>query len=444
MSLLNLRANARTLPLASGSVQCVITSPPYWGLRKYSGDQECVWGGAPLCRHNFLLTVIPAVQRGGRNQGNKLDDPTGVTYRPQEATQHSTCKKCGAWRGAFGLELTIERYIEHTVEILREIRRVLRSDGVVFWNIGDSYADGGRGSDMGSTLGGTRSNQVESRKVANRRVKQCDIKPKDLCLIPHRVAIAAQLDGWWVRSMIVWTKPNPMPESCTDRPTDAYEHIIMLTKSRKYFWDATAVREKTTGGAHHPGYGNGGPKAVEREKTESTFIGWAEATRQRFPFRNLRNVWSFATQPYKGAHFATFPEELPRRCILAATSERGACAECGTPWERILEKIPGEVESFNGSSFTKGKTFAAANALATVGAGERTAEVHTVGWKSVCDCKTKKTKPCVVLDPFGGSGTTARVAIELNRNAVSVDLAYHDHSATRTTGVQRVLAGTYA
>lgn len=217
--------------------------------------------------------------------------------------------------------------------------------------------------------------------------------------MPSRIALAAQADGWWVRSMIVWAKPNPMPESVTDRPTDAYEHIIMLTKSERYYWDQEAVKERCESGPSDirkmqeslPRIG-GKHKVLEdplSKASAATNIGVKRAVggtriHGNIPgrddggaacndpdqlFRNLRNVWNFATQPYSGAHFATFPEELPRRCILAASK-------------------PGDV----------------------------------------------------ILDPFAGSGTTGRVAVSLQRKAVLLDLAYtHDYgplAKQRTTNVQ--------
>jgi len=161
----------------------------------------------------------------------------------QRDTHSNTCSLCGAWKGAYGLEPTPEMYVEHTIEILREIRRVLRKDGVVFWNIGDSYAgSGGPGSQYDTKHPGY-GKQFEKFTNPNKKGFKT-IKPKDLCLIPFRVAIAAQEDGWWVRSVIIWSKPNPMPESVTDRPTESHEYILMLTKSARYYWDMEAVREK--------------------------------------------------------------------------------------------------------------------------------------------------------------------------------------------------------
>jgi hypothetical protein len=304
----------------------------------------------------------------------------------------------------------------------------------------------------------------------------CHLKPKDLCLIPMRVALAAQADGWWVRSVIIWAKPNPMPESVTDRPTDAYEHILMLTKSARYFWDADSVREPH---ARLWDSSNGGNLSPEGEhKRNDGFSERGGSYPMPHPAgRNLRNVWTFATQPYSGAHFATFPEELPRRCIRAATSEKGACRFCGTPWERVCHRGTEDTEkSWKGSTFDTGKTaghqdareeaqtntayekgsnpnrIALLRQQAREAGGEYVNESQTIGWRPGCECKSQhgRTVPSLVLDPFGGSGTTGRVAVELNRRAVLCDLAYRgrqDAGGTgyaplahaRTTGVQRQL-----
>jgi len=262
--------------LSAESIQCVVTSPPYWGLRKYSGKQELE-----------------------------------------------------GWTCAYGLEPTPELYVQHTIEILREIRRVLRKDGVVFWNIGDSYGSGkgtcfnpggGRGSFSGH---GNRKDAgaypLDRGNVS--MLKASGLKPKDLCLIPFRVALAAQEDGWWVRSVIIWSKTNPMPESVKDRPTESHEYILMLTKSARYYWDQDAVREPQTGTAHSRG-------------TEANVEPYYEARgsyrRFRTPHtevlggRNIRSVWEFPTKPGPGKeirNFAVFPDKLPELCIKAASKE---------------------------------------------------------------------------------------------------------------------------
>jgi len=488
-----IQADARRIPLGDETVQCVVTSPPYWGLRKYSGAQDLLWGGAGNCEHtwnsNGTTEHHPDRNTGGKDgngSGTFVDgrDQGAKKARGVAAPLGDTCVRCGGWRGGFGLEPTIEMYLAHTVEILRELRRVLRPDGVLFWNIGDSYA--GRGS-RSSNPGGTgelskiqKSNRGSYSTVSACAVTPPGMKPKDLCLIPERVAIAAQADGWWCRSMIIWAKPNPMPESCADRPADAYEHIIMLTKSERYFWDPDAVREPTTGDHRNNnaianrGGGIEGRKATQR----GSYQDWEKYRRpDDESSRNLRNVWTFPTQPYKGAHFATFPEEIPRRCILAATSERGACRQCGTPWKRITEKethlesgsgkaaekrVPSgwhqagtermrseHVETFRHNGGKNSEPDAAHKDQTKSGDYDirmgPVNEIKTVGWKPGCECfaaEHRETSPCMVLDPFGGSGTTARVAIELNRRAVSFDLAYHDHAEKRTRNVQRNLIQT--
>ncbi|MBA7598390.1 hypothetical protein ES703_05405 [subsurface metagenome] len=219
--------------LPNESVQMVCTSPPYWGLRKYSGEQELIWGGEPTCEHDWISKNHKDT-RGveGSNLAGR------IPYKEGEARINyidGFCSLCGAWKGAYGLEPTPEMYIEHTIEILREIRRVLRKDGVCFWNIGDSYATSPAGNKEMKAWKDEQTGKSGRYRLENyRRDLPKDfgnLKPKDLCLIPFRVAIAAQEDGWWVRSVIIWSKPNPMPESVTDRPTESHEYILMLTKS---------------------------------------------------------------------------------------------------------------------------------------------------------------------------------------------------------------------
>ena len=448
------------------------------GLRKYAGEQELVWGGDG-CEHQWRVEsqkVKEAVgnwqqAENGRGLASGVPqtrfrgDTNAAGERKETMILRSTCLRCGAWRGAYGLEPAIEMYVAHTVEILGEIKRVLRPDGVVFWNIGDSYSSGGRVG-HGTRIGCKRESNRGTLGTDFR--PPCDeIKPKDLCLIPSRVALAAQADGWWVRSMIVWAKPNPMPESVTDRPTDAYEHIIMLTKSARYFWDADAVRELCQSGPSDirkmqeslPRIG-GKHKVLDdslSKASAATNIGQKRAvggTRVcgNIPgrdaggaacndpdqlYRNLRNVWTFATQPYSGAHFATFPEELPRRCIQAATSAKGACIQCGAPWERVSrENREPRGDSFGRKDVGKYDHGQAGSAYM------QATNSQTVGWRPTCLCRGQhgKTQPCLVLDPFGGSGTTGQVAIELRRRCVLMDLAYaHDYgplAVKRTTNVQ--------
>jgi len=452
-------AHAGQLPLRDNSVQCVVTSPPYWGLRKYAGEQELVWlvpsgpprsgrgaggDGGVACEHQWATERYYTEQTAAQETSEAFSvagQSNADRLKAGRWRETNTCVLCGAWRGAYGLEPTVELYVQHTVEILREIRRVLRPDGVVFWNIGDSYAGGGnyRGvhsmDPLTSKQASNRGAQGLHQELGVTKEKLTGgLKPKDLCLIPQRVALAAQRDGWWVRSDIIWTKPNPMPESCRDRPTDAYEHILMLTKAARYFWDAEAVKEPVSMTAGAVGRIRNFDMTKQIKLTKLQSVMSSTMGQRDESGRNLRNVWTFATQPFAGAHFATFPEELARRCILAATSAKGACRFCGAPWERVVQKAHAPVEVFTKRNAPiDGFVYSGSvHEGEWKGQGQKLQNWRdenppkTVGWRPICRCPGQhgRTVPRVVLAPFGGSGTTGRVAIELNRTPILVDLAY--------------------
>ena len=329
--------NARNMSdIGDEVVQCVATSPPYWGLRKYTGNQECIWGGKEDCQHEWNEVHPPGWRKSDTNPS---EFQSKGTFNRDGLTSN-TCQLCGAWKGAFGLEPTPELYVSHSIEILREVRRVLKKDGTVFWNIGDSYS--GSWGNYGSRTGGQREQKVdgfERPAYDNQKERpassfsQGNIKPKDLCLIPFRIAIAAQDDGWYVRSVIIWNKPNPMPESVKDRPTECHEYILLLTKSAKYFYDMDSVREpqKTISlermmrnhfAGYDPNYPNQNPQNLNKDEKPLT-----EEEVEQLKGRNLRSVWTINTKPFpkelkhNSSHFATFPEELVSKMIKAGSRE---------------------------------------------------------------------------------------------------------------------------
>ncbi len=277
--------------LEAESVQCCVTSPPYWGLRDYGIDSQ------------------------------------------------------------IGLERTPEEYVDKMVMVFREVRRVLRDDGVLWLNLGDSYVANKTGglSLSPSLMTGGRATQEAATERPNKTA--AGLKPKDLCGIPWRVALALQADGWWLRQDIIWNKPNPMPESVTDRCTKAHEYIFLLTKSARYFYDAAAVKEpgtpqhpsalnfaRATKEAEVPGqlhkqhrldriptagkWSREDPQSSGRRIVESVKLARAQGNDHDNPFgltRNRRSVWTITTKPFKEAHFATFPPEIPEICIKAGS-----------------------------------------------------------------------------------------------------------------------------
>ena len=226
-----------------------------------------------------------------------------------------------------GLEPTPEEYVANLVAVFRDVRRVLRDDGVVWLNLGDSYSSsikGGGGPDSTSTLHGSPA-EVNGQRFAARRV-DTGLKPKDLVGIPWRVAFALQADGWWLRSDVIWAKPNPMPESVTDRPTKSHEYVFLLSKKERYFYDADAIKEASvcTWNAARSTLAANGFKNVELKKLGQRRTAGADTYHrdEDRTGRNRRTVWTVAAEPYAEAHFAVMPTQLVEPCVLAG-SKRG-------------------------------------------------------------------------------------------------------------------------
>lgn len=420
--------------IPDGVVQTCITSPPYWGLRDY-GTAE--WeGGDPKCDHveqkirirNNLAAAANSCDGGSRSQTNRQDnDSISLLYR-------KACGKCGAIRidKQLGLEATPEEYVAKMVEVFWEVRRVLRDDGTCWLNLGDTYCNnsqsgGGDPTISKRNLGGAQQPCVA--KASYRRDRRPDIdsghkavpglKPKDLCMMPARVALALQADGWWLRSDIIWSKPNPMPESVTDRPTKAHEYLFLLSRSEKYFYDADAIREDGPSYTRKAGgyYGRDGNNA-SRFGGKGGF-GDSDITTYG---RNKRTVWTIATEPCPEAHFATIPKKLVEPCILAGTSEKGQCPECGKPWVRVVEIV--DVDGRLGSSYHD-HSDDLKRGQRDVPAGEGSPVKKTRGWRPDCLCGEicpADPVPQIVLDPFCGKGTVAEVAIGFDRDYLTCDL----------------------
>ena len=375
------------------SVHTCVTSPPYFGLRDYGTR---TWkGGDPECDHKgderYYTEKTAAVSSSGAfSQPGEANKERLKNGRWREG---GTCQ-CGAVHHdpQIGLEATPDAFVAEMVAVFREVRRVLRDDGTLWLNLGDSYSGSGKGAwnvpderkvnvketyrpNVNPSKIGNTAREAAKTKYAGED-RNYGLKPKDLIGIPWRVAFALQADGWYLRQDIIWSKPNPMPESVTDRCTKAHEYIFLMSKSARYFYDAAAIAEPVTastisrlsqptleqqnGSSRVPGKTNGNMKAVpprfggmkygdsddplHRTKSGNEYdIGNGT--------RNKRSVWEVTTQPYSEAHFATFPPDLIEPCILAG------CPKGGT-----------------------------------------------------------------VLDPFGGAGTTGLVADRLGRDAFLIEL----------------------
>jgi DNA modification methylase len=381
------------------SIHMAVTSPPYWGLRDY-GLPSVVFGGDSACPHDWTSVENPE---------------NGSDF----------CQLCNAWMGQLGQEPTPDLYVTHLVEIFRELRRVLRHDGTFWLNIGDSYASYRDQKQVPQTIEGKkeRSRPTEEGTAVNRNadvLRAAGIKHKDLIGIPWMLAFALRADGWWLRSDIVWAKPNVMPESVEDRPTKSHESLFLLTKSERYFYDNKAIEEPLVSSPEE--YLRAG-KSV-RDNHAFGAVGGRPLGDRSFATvptgRNKRTVWFVASQPYKGAHYAPFPPKLIEPTILAGTSEHGVCVTCGAPWIRQVENEP----SYDHITSEQSDLSADRNDVNREGHDVRNGVFVsrvTVGFAPTC-AHTDGVVPATVLDPFAGSGTTGLVAQKFSRRAVLIDL----------------------
>ena len=291
------------------SVQTCITSPPYYGLRDYG---TATWEGGDInCNHN------PQKPDGGERGDRTLPLGRGGVY-------HDICGDCGARRAdaQLGLEVTPQEYVAKLVAVFREVRRVLRHDGTLWLNLGDSYSGSGKGP--AGNLGAKHNERHMEHKHS--AIIPEGLKPKDLVGIPWRVAFALQADGWYLRQDIIWHKPNPMPESVTDRCTKAHEYIFLMTKSARYFYDAEAVKEPNSESSGKWGKMVPTKTAQAQGAHGKTSALTTNMTREECvdkyytKGRNKRSVWTVTTKPFKGAHFATFPPDLIEPCVLAGSA----------------------------------------------------------------------------------------------------------------------------
>lgn len=410
-----INADARQIPLADGSVNCIVTSPPYYGLRDYGTAR---WeGGDPNCDHN------PQRHDGGWRADRTLPLGRGGVYR-------EVCAKCGAIRidSQIGLEQTPQEYVDNLVQVFKECWRILRDDGTVWLNLGDSYSSYKDCKSVPDTLrvGGKSesANMIEKGKSVTRNtraMKSVGLKDKDLIGIPWMVAFALRADGWYLRQDIIWAKPNPMPESVKDRCTKAHEYIFLLSKSPKYYYDYEAIKE--------PVSNMGKPRAFSKPgNKDRNDVGRIYNPSET---HNKRSVWTVSVKPYRGAHFATYPPELIEPCILAGCPEL-ICSKCGAPWVRDLEREDKRHWTERNEYSKDGKyefEYLKTKSPNQVGRNDAQASYKSPkfidhGLKPTCNCGAEPISG-VVFDPFAGSGTTVAVANSLGRRGIGIDLNYN-------------------
>jgi DNA modification methylase len=390
--------------LPAGSVHAVCTSPPYWQLRDY---------GTPPQRW-----------------------PDG-------------------WVGEWGQEPEPERYVDHTVAVLRAVRRVLRDDGTLWLNLGDTYWNDPGGQNGAEGRVGAKAREANRQLGRRRRASgtaHAVLKRKDLLGLPWRVALALQADGWYLRAEVIWHKPNALPESVRDRPTKAHEPLFLLAKRPTYYYDAEAIAEPVSGTAHPRGAGltpaalleapalDRAPPNVDRLHRGRQNPSCSSAVTELGDRRNRRSVWSIPLAGYAGAHFATFPPALVEPCVLAGTSAWGCCPACGAPWRRVTERRRIERDELpQGDPRRRPRRYDAGKGALLYGPGhpgQRYVASQTLGWRPGCVCPLREPVPCTVLDPCAGAGTTGLVADRLGRDAVLVELRpeYAAQARHRLTG----------
>jgi DNA modification methylase len=315
------------------------------------------------------------------------------------------------------------------VGIFREVRRVLRDDGTLWLNLGDTYSSSPAGNKKAANTGlnGALSSAsyAERLMVKDNRNKSadCGLKAGQLAGVPWRLALALQADGWVLRQDIIWHKPCPMPESVQNRCTKSHEYLFLLTKGMGYYYDTEAIKEPSSNpesSASRYRYAVGGKQAEALREmdgkggTRTHPIGYREFTGTK----NKRSVWTVTPRGYKGAHFATFPPKLIEPCVLAGTSEWGACVKCGAPFKRVTEKT--KLKRDRPNDYVKrtgepGTGNSCSNSVAGV-------SIKTLGWAPTCSHPAGEVRPCLVCDPFIGSGTSAVVSLQHGRHCVGIDL----------------------
>lgn len=387
------------LPFADGTFHAALCSPPYWGgLRVYSGPQVRPW---PAISYSPMPGLLPV--------------------------------EIAAQAVPLGHEADPFAFVGHLLQVFREVRRVLRPEGVLSVNLGDCYATGaGAARSAGGSVQGKRWAGLDSQI---NRMPVNGLRPKNLLLMPWRFALAMQADGWVLRSRmpggvemepdVLWRKSSTMPESVRDRPTVDFEDVLLFAQGPRYFWDQEAGREPIPDVRNWPSWderkANGEPlRRGDPAQSGAKNTGRGLTVSRPCAGRNMRAAWTINPEPTDEEHFAAWPTELAARLIRVTTSERGCCPECGAPWERVVERET--VLQRPKSQPGRGEQPSLRAGPGRAQQGGRCVSTQTTGWRPTCTHETEPI-PCRVLDPFAGLGRTWEAARETGRRFAGVDLS---------------------
>lgn len=407
----------KTLP--SEFINCTVTSPPYWGLRDY-GIEPIIWDGNPNCKHEWIIETKEKITQDftklhtWNGDGRNRTSGKKTTILKNKIT-NGFCSKCGAWKGSLGLEPTFDLYIKHLCDIFDEVKRVLRKDGTLWVNLGDTYNSKISAPNMPKLNKRYDEYYEKTKKFRNEIVRKSGILEKSLCLIPFRFAIEMVNRGWILRNVIIWHKPNCMPSSAKDRFTVDFEYLFFFVKNKKYWFEQQFEPQYWNG---QSGKKNCRNNEIGRSDDANKTMNSGGVNEQG---RNKRTVWTIPTKPYPEAHFAVYPAELIRTCIKAGCPKE-VCKKCGKAREKIYEK--GElVPTIEGSypenqieqqyGIKKGGTGVGGHSLPK-------RELKEIGYTD-CHCNAG-FEGGVVLDPFAGSGTTLEEAIRQGKNYIGIEL----------------------
>jgi DNA modification methylase len=456
----------------AGHYHCVVTSPPYLWLRSY-GTEPQVWPApgreGPGCpgayEHEWDVRTEQWNNRHAHAVAAGLEgkEKGGAAYAGRTRTS-ANCSRCGAWRGELGQEPAPELYVAHLCDVMAAVGRVLRDDGTLWVNLAGCYYNDPGGQNGSAGTVSPKAVAANAGLGRRKRGKHPWLKPLDWVDVPGLFARAMQERGWYWRSDVTWAKPSSLPESVSGtrweevpgkglvlrrgngRPTKSTEAILLFIKAPGAYFDQEAVREPVSEASLKDGRTGRGLRGTKGE------YGAADGNCGFNPAgRNLRDLWTIGPEPLKAEageseHYAAYPSALPTRCLTAGTSERGCCPTCGAPWARVVETRtdPANLERFAGyrprwdTAYETEKSKADEHherPVSAIFADALQKERVTTGWRPTCLCPEHTPVPCRVLDPFGGSGTTAIAADRLGRDCTLVELkpAYAQLAQRRVT-----------